>query len=556
MKKTLLTILSLAFFGSAFAQPSPAWTILQNTNFPQTSTGVKFLDAVDASTVWLTGYWGVTGNSTKNYNWWSKTTNGGTSYNSGLIWTSTLTPAIGDTASWVLANLEGIDGNTAWVSAFGKPAPQGKGAVFKTTDGGATWLNMNSAQMFTNTTAFTNWVTFLTPSVGVCNGDPVNGEFELWRTADAGATWTMVPGANIPNPIAGEFALVNIYTKLGNTIWFGTNKNRVYKSMDAGVTWSVSAQMTSTLNGGNILGVNDIAFYDQNNGLLSTYFGPTGSGSLTLWNTSDGGVTWNMIPSVDPNLGINDFCAIPGTSKYASCGAGNGNTILSYSQDNGVTWIDWGSQNIQYLYMDFPNSSVGWAGSFSSATLATQDGVYKYSGPNLFAPLNANAAFTTPNGCSGVAITMTNTSAGAPVPNYTWAVSPAASISSVTAINPSIIFPTPGTYTISLSANNGGTTSTVSKTVSIVCVGIEENVLLNQNFSLYPNPTSNVINIEVANVNSYNYQITDLLGKVIMSDRVYNQDRTSVNVSSINKGIYFLTIESSGQKATKKIVIE
>jgi photosystem II stability/assembly factor-like uncharacterized protein len=557
MKKTLLSILGLVTLATAVAQqtPSPSWTISQNAAFPIPSAGVRFLDAVSTNTVWLAGYDGA--NAARNYNYWSNTTNGGTTYTSGLIWTSTLTPAIGDTSTYKLANIEGVDGNTAWVSAYLK-ASNSKGAVFKTTNGGGTWVNMNSAAMFTNTAAFTDFVSFLTPSVGIALGDPVNGEFEIWRSTNAGATWSAIPGASIPNPLAGEYGLVNIYTKLGaNSYWYGTNQNRIYRSTDAGLTWSVSAQLTSTI--GPVLGINDIAFTDANNGLASAYFGPMGTGTVTLWKTTDGGASWNMIPSVDPNFGLNDFCNIEGTSWYASCGAGAGNNILSFSQDNGVTWNDWGSTNIQYLYIDFINSSTGWVGSFSSPTLASQGGIYKYSGANLFQPANANAAFSmTATACTSVAVNVNNTSAGAPVPNYTWSSAPAANISNTSAIAPSITFSATGVYTISLAANNGGTTSTTTHTINITAcgVGMAEHNMFEQSIGLYPNPANDKINIEVSNTSSYSYKITDLLGKVVVSDKVSGQSNTSVNLSSINKGIYFLTVESNGQKATRKIIIE
>jgi hypothetical protein len=552
MKKSLLTILSLAVGTTVVAQqtPSPSWTISQNASFSITSAGIRFMDAVDASTVWLVGYDGTA--PALNYNWWSKTTNGGTSYTSGNI--------LPDTNTYVLANLEGIDGNTAWVSSYEK-AGGNKGSVFKTINGGANWVNMNSAAMYTNTASFLNIVSFLTPSIGITMGDPNAGagnEFEIWRTTNAGTTWSAVPGANIPNPLAGEFGIVNRYCKQGTSnYWFGTNKNRMFRSTDAGITWSVTA-LTSTVGGGAALGMNDMAFTNANYGLASAYYGPAGSGTLVLYNTTDGGATWNEIPAVDPNFGRNDFCPIPGTSWYASAGAGAGNNIISFSSDNGVNWNSWGGANIQYLTVDFVSSSVGWAGSFSSPTLVTQDGVYKYNGANLFQPVAANAVFSmTTTGCTSVAINVNNTSAGAPVPNYTWSSSPAAGISNTAAVNPSITFTSAGVYTISLAANNGSATSTTSHTITITAcgVGIAEHILFDQNIVLYPNPASDKINIEAANLSSYTYKITNLLGKVVLTEEVNNR-ATSIDISGINKGIYFLSVESNGQNATRKIIIQ
>jgi hypothetical protein len=171
---------------------------------------------------------------------------------------------------------------------------------------------------------------------------------------------------------------------------------------------------------------------------------------------------------------------------------------------------------------------------------------------------NANAIFAVnANACTNAAITVTNNSTGSPTPTYTWSTSPAAIISNSAAANPSITFSTNGTYTVSLVATNAGTTSTATHTVvAAVCSGIPVNNLMSENISLYPNPAKDKINIEVTLLTSYNYQMTDLLGKIIISGNVNNKESAAVDISNINKGIYFLTIECKDQKATKKIIIE
>jgi hypothetical protein len=397
MKKSLLTIFTAAMSLCAFAQPilSPAWTTTQSTSFTVSAAGVRFLDAVDPNNIWAIGYDGFAPN--RNYNWFTVSNNGGNTFTPGEVFP-------GDTNTYILANLEGINGTTAWVSSYMK-ASQAQGAIHQTTNTGVTWTNMTPAGAYTNAAAFTNIVTFVTPSVGITMGDPVGGEFEIWRTTNSGSTWSKIPGTSIPNPVSGEYGLVNIYTKYGpNDIWFGTNKNRVYHSSDAGLTWSVSPTMTSSI--GAALGVNDIAFTDANNGLAAVYFGPSGTGTLTLWSTSNGGATWSMIPSVDPNFGKNDMCAIPGTTWYASAGAGTGNQVISYSFDNGQTWNSWGGANIQYLAIDFVDNINGWAGSFASQTTIGLEGMYKYSDPTPLGVKNSASiplAFNMyPNPSSGI----------------------------------------------------------------------------------------------------------------------------------------------------------
>lgn len=378
MKKSLLSIAAVALTTGAFAQAtlSPFWNTVQNTNFPQAQAGVRFLDAVDANNIWAIGYDGLAPG--KNFAWYTRSNNGGSTFTSGNVYA--------DTNTYIMANMEGVDANTAWVSAYMK-ASQSKGAIHKTTNGGSTWTNMTAAGMYTNAAAFTNIVTFLTPSVGITMGDPVGGEFEIWRTTDGGTTWSKIPGASIANPSsASEYGLVNVYTKYGTTdIWFGTNLGRVYHSSDAGLTWTAA-----TIPGAGV-GVNDLAFTDPNNGLAYAYSGTTTSPVLGLYKTTNGGATWTQITPLDPNMGLNDIAPITGTSWFASCGAGTGNTVISYSSDHGATWNSWGGSNIQYLNIDFVNNNTGWAGSFSF-TLAAQQGIFKYSG----APLGVNETSLAP----------------------------------------------------------------------------------------------------------------------------------------------------------------
>lgn len=397
MKKSLLSIFGAALVTGVVAQqtPSPFWTTTLNTNFPHTSAGVVYLDAVDPNVVWMIGNYGTAPG--RNVNHFSRTINGGTSFTSGTIYA--------DTNTYVVANLDGIDGNTAWVSSYLK-ASQTQGAIHQTTNGGVTWTNMTAANMYTNTSAsFCNIVSFLTPSVGITMGDPVGGEFEIWRTTNGGTNWSQIAGTNIPNPISGEFGLVNVNEKNGTTnLWYGTNKNRVYRSTDAGQTWSVSAAFTSTISA-TAAGIGDIAFADANNGICTAFFGPSGSATLTLWKTTDGGATWTNIPSIDPSFGRADICGIPGTTWFASSGSGQGNYLISYSSDGGVTWNSWGGSNIQYITVDFVSNNVGFAGSFSDQTNPAVGGAWKYTGQPLgitaskFAPLAMNMY---PNPSNGI----------------------------------------------------------------------------------------------------------------------------------------------------------
>lgn len=458
MKKQLFTIISALSVATLGAQvASPSWTILQNASFTLPVTGHRFIDAVSPNVAWVSGYDGQVPGF--NYNFVSKTNNAGANWSVGNVFS--------DTNTYALANMEGLDANTAWITAYNKNTGGG-GVIYRTTNAGGSWTNMTPPGMFTNTAAFGNWIGFLTPSVAVVNGDPVNGEFELWRTTDGGLTFTQVPGANIPNPQTNEFAIVDMYATFGpNHFWFGTNQGRVYRSTDAGVTWSVSSVTGASTPTSSVI---EIDFSSPTIGLCYMAVGGTG----VLYNTYDGGVSWTAIPagtmnSLPNNYGANEMAAVPGTTFFVSAGNGNGTTAfggLSYSMDNGKTWVDWGSTGLGYTTIDFSDRWTGWSGGFSNFPDNSWPGVFKYNGNTFNALFNIPGAIcmTGPN----ATITPVNNSGSPDGPlAFNWTSNPPAQFSSVSASVPVITFTTTGTYTITLQADDPDGPSTMTQVIQV-----------------------------------------------------------------------------------------
>ena len=72
------------------------------------------------------------------------------------------------------------------------------------------------------------------------------------------------------------------------------------------------------------------------------------------------------------------------------------------------------------------------------------------------------------------------------------------------------------------------------------------------NFSLYPNPVNNVLNISIKNELSITkLTITDINGRIVISESsVIN----SLNVSDLSSGIYLVSVETNEGKGTTKFV--
>ena len=357
MKKffTLLAFVAISF--SSMAQWLP-----QASGFTEVSRGIKFMHAVSDQIVWATAYDGSgTGAYIQEF---TRTVNGGDLWTPGVINnTSGLEPGM----------IFATDGNTAYVPMYKQTGalPQG---IYATTNGGTSWTRQTTA-LFSNAASFPNCVHFFDANTGWCQGDPINGDFEMYTTTNGGTTWTVVPAANIPAPLSGEWGIVGYCSAVGDNIWFGTNKSRVFRSADKGLTWEVS---TTSLPVTFV----DVEFASATHGIAMDK-GASTVGAMS--ETFDGGITWANI-SVTGTVLTNDYAYVPGTPDTWVCtGAAEGATGIAYSYDGGHTWAFFpDTEGTQFLATDWISSSIGWCGAFNESN--TVGGMFKFNG-NLEEPL-------------------------------------------------------------------------------------------------------------------------------------------------------------------------
>ncbi|MHA7058530.1 T9SS type A sorting domain-containing protein [Aquimarina sp. M1] len=75
-------------------------------------------------------------------------------------------------------------------------------------------------------------------------------------------------------------------------------------------------------------------------------------------------------------------------------------------------------------------------------------------------------------------------------------------------------------------------------------------------FSLFPNPSRDVFNIEWKNATSVSYRVTDISGKLISAKNDLNSSENSaqINLSNYAKGMYFLSVTLDGVDQTMKLI--
>jgi len=83
-------------------------------------------------------------------------------------------------------------------------------------------------------------------------------------------------------------------------------------------------------------------------------------------------------------------------------------------------------------------------------------------------------------------------------------------------------------------------------------VGVEA-VKASTNLSVYPNPSSSVINIEGSSAGTVT--VCNTLGTVV-KELTYDGSKTTVDVSGLSKGLYFVQLTSNDGVSTQSVVVE
>jgi len=190
--------------------------------------------------------------------------------------------------------------DTGWAVNLGIPP-----SILRTADAGLTWKLVSPPQIFTEdqfsngyvqpyaffTDAMHAWVVFSG------EGQPV------WRTTDGGASWlASEPFSRFPE----------IYFLDNSVGWLLSNKGEVaprqyaselYQTVDGGATWHTLIESQDGVL--NCQAYSDMAFADHLNGWIVPFCRRPDGGSWLL-ATQDGGKTWTSIdlppPSQDPGL--------------------------------------------------------------------------------------------------------------------------------------------------------------------------------------------------------------------------------------------------------------
>jgi hypothetical protein len=262
------------------------------------------------------------------------------------------------------------------------------------------------------------------------------------------------------------------------------------------------------------------------------------------------------------------FASINMTSNHIEVNAGADQSIPCGSTANLVATATGDLVGITYSWSNgvngFANNGVT-AGSYtvtvSNAAGCSDNDNVRVTYPNV----NQSVAFNPPTpACAGASQEYTNVSTrvsgwtwtwdfnngdlrfGSSTQNYTWSA--------------------PGNYTVQLSGDSAGCvvdgnpqTVTVLPSTDPACAGNGiEDVLFGASVNIFPNPATDVVNIEVNGLEEdLHVTIMDITGRVVFEDVETSSSNYSkaISLGDYSTGIYLVRLTSGDKEATKKIQI-
>jgi aminopeptidase YwaD len=85
---------------------------------------------------------------------------------------------------------------------------------------------------------------------------------------------------------------------------------------------------------------------------------------------------------------------------------------------------------------------------------------------------------------------------------------------------------------------------------SSLTVGVANLTNNNENFKIYPNPASTILNIDIANADQSKISIMNYLGQTNFT----TTNQKQIDITNFTSGLYFITIEFGHKIFTQKFI--
>jgi PKD repeat protein len=109
----------------------------------------------------------------------------------------------------------------------------------------------------------------------------------------------------------------------------------------------------------------------------------------------------------------------------------------------------------------------------------------------------------------------------------------------------------PGTYTITLTTENYCCSN--SSQIEVQVGTVSTSVLETEKIAIFPNPTEDVLNVQLTSAIPVQYQLRDLTGRAVVNGQA--QGSFEILTQSLDPGIYLLQLDTNEGRITEKIVV-
>lgn len=221
------------------------------------------------------------------------------------------------------------------------------GTVIKTVDGGVTWTQMN-----TNFNTNIHSLDFVDEMTGYIGG---NGQM-FKRTQDGGLNWTDIQLPSDPDFYVVSIQFVNANT--GYVLGFFQLENRIWKTTDAGETWTTMPDPEADY-------LDKLYFFDENYG-----FGIGGSLGDEIVKTTNGGVNWQLID----HFSYPKMSAIHFFDQNNGLVAGNDGCVLLTNDAGETWTRTGSPTSLDVTTLLFTDQNTGYGIGFGSECIKTTNG--------------------------------------------------------------------------------------------------------------------------------------------------------------------------------------
>jgi len=264
-----------------------------------------------------------------------------------------------------------LDNDHVWVLKQDFENYPNSGFLYRTSDGGATWISVNapfSGGDINFLDANNGW---MLADLGVGMG---SNAVAVYKTTDGGMTWnqTYINDPNNSNardslPLGGiknGLTPLNMQTAWVSGVVYSDGTVYLYRTDDGGVNWSqVTSLLLPPVAQNTQVSFEPVKFATVQDAFVTVRI-PSDQSQMAVYTSNDSGNTWSLTPTLIPNGGSADFLSATEAVIY------NGEQFY-VTRDAAHTWsiippdVIFGET---FAMMDFVNISTGWVTTVDPTT--------------------------------------------------------------------------------------------------------------------------------------------------------------------------------------------